>query len=220
MVGVVFSIIVLAVALTDAGSALGATHVQQSAGTTTTIGFDDLPDAAAVSDSYAAQGVTFINGVSIPGYMGCCFPVVTSTSAARSGAKVGSAYAQCRVEFCTPGVAGQLASFASFVRVFVGAIGHQGSPPRTVTLTAYDGNLRQVGRQSAALPDNSVSARLEVDAPSQEIAYFTVQADDYNTPLGIDDVSFDVPATPPPADFQLSVPTQLGIYAYPGGGRL
>jgi hypothetical protein len=212
----VFTIALLAAALAGAGSAHAATQVTQGAGTTTTIGFDDLADTTVVSDQYAAQGVTFIDGVSIPGYSGCCFPVVTSTPAAHSGAKVGSAYAQCRVEFCTPGVAGRLTSFASFVRVFVGAIGHEGSP-RTVTLTAYDGNLQQVGRQTATLPDNSVSARLEVDPPSQEIAYFTVQADDYNTPVGIDDLSFDVPATPPPADFQLSVPSQLGIYAYPGG---
>ncbi len=191
--------------------------IRPDAGSVTTIGFDELGDGTVVGSQYTAQGVTFIDGTSIPGYSGCCSPVVTGTPQAHSGPNAASAYSQCRGEFCTPGVAGKLSSFASFVRVFVGAITGQGSGARTVTLTAYDSNLQVIGHQTTQLAD-SVSTPLEVDAPGQEIAFFTVQANDYNTPLGIDDLSFDVPATPPPADFQLSVSTQLGIYAYPGAG--
>jgi hypothetical protein len=218
-----FVIVSVGLTLASASSGLAAGSVQQNAGVTRTIGFDDQPDGTVVTDEYASRGVgppgvTFIDGVSIPGYSGCCLPVVTSTSAAHSGGKVGSAYAQCHTEFCTPGVAGKFDEFGSFVRVFVGTITSRISPPATVTLRAYDSSLEEIGQQTATLPVNSVSAQLEVDASSQEIAYFTVQANDLNVAFGIDDLSFDVPETPPPPDFQLSVSSHLGIYAYPGGG--
>lgn len=63
-----------------APSGAGAAHhacsrLRTADGTVSTITFDDQPDNTALSDQYA-PGVTFIKGGALPGYNGCCFPVV------------------------------------------------------------------------------------------------------------------------------------------------
>jgi hypothetical protein len=185
--------------------------------------FDDLAAGTYVTNQYAdlggpGQGVTF---GPLPGGSTGLKPYVTQVPAgqAQSGNQVGM------INVCDPNVPCELppphttATFQSgrtsvSVRVGLGGepavsdcIPNEGTSCATVTLTARDANGAAIGTPAQAVVKRGQGFKtlLSVELPSPSIRGFTVSAfDDYGEAVGIDDVTFDVPMTPPPPDFTLT----------------
>ncbi len=210
------------------------------ADTTTTINFDlsgvvpgtTSPMAGdALGDQYEAQGVVFgafPNGGVIPN--SCAGSATTSpplvypgpvfyrdTANARSQRQV--AYSNCAAPNLENSatyaeIEGQLTSFSDEVSVYAGE--PDGGPQ--ITLQGYDVNGDPIaGAMDTATVGVQAETLLSISTTSAEIAYFTVtgstpSAAAVNDPLEIDDLSFDVPPTPPPAQLQLAGVNNISGY--------
>ena len=191
-----------------------------------TADFEGFAPGTEITNQYAdlggaGQGVTF---GPLPSAAGNGFhPVVLAPPAgqANSGTHVGDVSVcnndpECiRAEFFTVGTTGTFQSGRKHVSVRVGI---NGPPPANcvtnppscadVTLKAFNANGAVVGTPATAHVEagEGFHKLLSVDVPAGSIRGFSVDGsdNDVNEQIAIDDVSFDVPTTPPPPDFTLT----------------
>ena len=196
------------------GSALADTTVdfeQQEAGTVITNQYADLGGPG--------QGVVF---GPLPGGAGDGLrPVIRTPPAgqAQSGSQVADIATcfGCENFMLTPRTTGTFSVPRSRVSVYVGYLGPPafcspvmpGAACAYVTLRAFDAGGNQVATSSNTFvkQGQGVHALLSVSTPSATIVGFEITARhsaDDNKQIAIDDLSFDVPSTPPPPDFTLS----------------
>ena len=191
-----------------------------------TIDFENLGPETTVTNQYAdvggpGQGVVF---GPLPGAAGNGFrPVVKSAPGglAHSGTQVADV-SLCNngncggAEFYAPGTTGTFQSPRQKVSVRVGLDG----PPvggcggdqtfcANVTLTAFNANGDPVGTPSSATVQRGAGFHtlLSVEVPTASIRGFQIRGQDgadNNEAVRIDDLTFDVPTTPPPPDFTLT----------------
>lgn len=88
-------------------------------------------------------------------------------------------------------------------------IAFNGSPTTPITLTAYDANGTQVTSSTVSVAlDGQVNHPISVFDGLGRIAY--IQIDAQSSSIAIDDVTYDVPTSPPPPDFGFSWPLRSG----------
>jgi hypothetical protein len=190
-----------------------------------TADFEGFAPGTTITNQYAdlggpGLGVTF---GPLPSGAGDGFhPVVLAPPAgqAHSGTHVGDV-SICNndpgcltAEFFTVGTTGTFASGRKHVSVRVGINGAANNctaEPSTcadVTLKAYNANGAVVGTPVTAHVEagEGFHKLLSVDVPAGTIRGFSVDGsdNDSNEQIAIDDVSFDVPTTPPPPDFTVT----------------
>ena len=192
----------------------------------TTVDFDQLPAGTVVTNQYAdlggpGQGVVF--GPLPGGLAEGLHPVVRvppgPPGQAQSGAQVAD-IGTCNCEFfLTPRTTGMFAVPRSMVSVRVGYLGPDTSCDKANStnacaepvLRAFDAGGQQV---AASVPlfvqqGNGVHTLLSVSTPTATIVGFEISgssANDRSKQIAIDDLTFDVPAAPPPPDFTLTTP--------------
>ncbi len=191
---------------------------------TTTINFETpaIPGTASpqfgplVTDQYESEGVTFLSPsstpVTSPAGVGFSQPYVyRDTANAHSGKQVLYAY-ECSGEACSFGdgygaMFAQLASPTTEVELYAGANGGG-----SVEIAGYNAAGVQVAHQyeTAGTKDDK---HMQVTSSTADIAYFSVARSGYGS-LEIDDLSFVVPAVPPPPSITLG--PSSGTAAYPG----
>lgn len=191
------------------------------ADTTTTINFEAPAIAGttspafgpALSNQYESQGVKFIDPSTSPvaspvGFAGPFSPpyLYRDTANAHSGTQVLYAHlSYSEGESASANFFAQLSTETTSVSLYVGA---QGGYPggETVDLTGYDpqGNVVLSDSSTAGAKDDTL---LQVSSSTANIAYFSVAVPDGGSPqtptLEVDDLSFVVPAAPPPPDIVL-----------------
>lgn len=200
----------------------------------TTIGFDDLPAGAVITNQYAnvggaGQGVVLGQ---VPGPNGSV-PIwadqATITSAPTQAHSPPNVLGiDCHSCDANESVAeGTFQVPRSHVSAYVGLLGTPTSPSCTpgstaencvtVTLTAYDSGGNVVGTPDSVTVTQGagINTLISVTAPSEEIAGFAFTSRN-NEAVAIDDLSFDVPASPPPPDFSLTPAT--GDVSFVQGG--
>ena len=191
---------------------------------TTTINFDtpvisgsNSPQAGPVlGDQYQAQGVVF--AASFPAIAGtapfnaCGGNVYRDTAYAHSGHQVGYSFCQAHGEDFDQdaNISGEIADLTNSVSVYAGSPkvkvnGIQyGGGGQTTTLTGYNTNGAIVERDSATV-GTTAGTLLSITDPQTAIAYFSVSGPgSTSVPLEIDDLSFEVPATPPPPQIAIN----------------
>ncbi len=177
----------------------------------TVITFDDLPANTALSNQYVSKGVTFgyppysslpLNSQIPPG-IHCCFPVVVTappghaTQAANISIEGGENF--------LPGMSGAFTTFRQRVQATIG--GFSPGEQSSVTLSVFNINGLLVGRSDTrSLSAGPVTLIATIGSAEPSIAYFIIQTTIDESPIWVDDLTFDNPATPPPADFTLSDP--------------
>jgi hypothetical protein len=188
----------------------------------TTVDFENQEAGTTLTDQDAnvggtGQGVVFgpLPGSGAPGL----HPVVRVPPAgqAQSGTHVADIATCPGCEFYTPNTTGTFSVPRSTVSVDVGLLGPTAfcsplNPTATscafVTLHAYDAVGNDVGSQATLVKQGlGVHAPLSVSTPSATIVGFQITArsgTDAGKQIAIDDLSFDVPATPPPPDFTVT----------------
>jgi hypothetical protein len=191
-----------------------------------TVDFDGFAAGTTITNQYAnlggaGQGVTFGPLPSL-GPSGLD-PVVRTPPAgqAQSGANVAD-IATCvgvgsDCEFFTPDTAGTFGVPHKQVSVDVGYLGASApcSDPATdsgcavLTLLAYDAGGNQIASSAPATVTQGagIHTLLSVSTPTATILGFKITSRDNvdtNKNLAIDNLSFDVPTTPPPPDFTLT----------------
>jgi hypothetical protein len=170
------------------------------------VDFESIPAGQDVTDQYrAATGLYFAPGD--PEYL----PYVTAVGAqAHSGTKVGDIF-RCvaqggpNCEGAQSATRGRFDTSVSSVQVYVGML--DGSSSTTVTLHIYDGGGAEVAAPSVVVaPGTGAKSLLSYTSATPNIASFRVDAPNMATGrIGIDDISFETPATPPPPDFGLTL---------------
>ena len=190
------------------------------ADTTTTVNFETPAIAGttspaygpALSNQYESQGVEFIDPSTSPvaspvGFTGPFSPpyLYRDTANAHSGTQVLFAHDSYGEGLSSNSqFFAQLSTETTNVGLYVGAQG--GSGGHTVDLTGYDpqGNVVQSDSSTAVTKDDTL---LQVSSSTANIAYFSVAIPDSGSPstptLEVDDLSFVVPAMPPPPDIVL-----------------
>jgi hypothetical protein len=171
------------------------------------VDFEAIPAGQDVTDQYRADtGLYFEPGD--PEWL----PTVTDVGAqAHSGTKVGDIF-RCpaqggpNCEGAVSATRGRFETSVSSVQVRVGMFS-SGSSNTTVTLHAYDGGGAELAAVSTDVaPGAGFHSLLAYTSATPNIASFRVDAPNSATgPIGIDDISFETPATPPPPDFGLTV---------------
>jgi hypothetical protein len=201
----------------------------------TTVDFEQQEAGTVITNQYAdlggpGQGVVF---GPLPGSAGDGLrPVIRTPPAgqAQSGSQVADiATCFCENFMLTPRTTGTFSVPRSRVSVYVGYLGPPafcspvmpGAACAYVTLRAFDASGNPVATSSTLVKQGQgVHALLSVSTPSATIVGFEITARhsaDDNKQIAIDDLSFDVPSTPPPPDFTLTpqstVPTLVdGAY--------
>jgi hypothetical protein len=143
-------------------------------------------------------------------------PTVAAVGAqAHSGTKVGDIF-RCpaqggpNCEGSASVTRGRFDTSVSSVQVYVGMFS-SGSSNTTVELYAYDGGGAELTNPLArptvtVAPGAGFHSLLSYTSGMPNIASFVVRAPNSATgPIGIDDIGFETPATPPPPDFGLTV---------------
>lgn len=203
---------------------LGASAARAS---TTTINFEtpvipgtNSPQAGPqITDQYESDGVIFTlpstTPVSSPAGFGGNYVnpnLYRDTANAHSGKQVLHAY-ECSGEACSFGdgygdMFAQLTTPTTEVELYAGAAGGG-----SVEIAGYNLAGAQVAHEyeTAGTTDET---HMQVTSSTADIAYFSVARIGYG-PLEIDDLSFVVPATPPPPLITLG--PSSGTAAYPGG---
>ena len=191
-----------------------------------TIDFESLAPETTVTNQFAdvggpGQGVVF---GPLPGAGGNGFRPVVKTAPgglAHSGSQVADV-SLCNngncggAEFYAPGTTGTFQSPRQKVSVRVGLDG----PPvggcggdqsfcSNVTLTAFNANGNPIGTPSSATVQRGAGFHtlLSVEVPTASIRGFQIRGQDSadnNEAVRIDDLTFDVPTTPPPPDFTVT----------------
>jgi hypothetical protein len=189
----------------------------------TTVGFDDLSPGTIVSNQYAnlggtGEGVTF---GPIPG--GPQYEAQPTVTSAAGQAHSGSQVADINCPPCNemigyiPDTTGTFAVPRSHVYAYVGLLG---APARAcpfnstadtcavVTLIAYDAAGNQIATSTpvTVTQGDGIGTLISVSTPTESIAGFefsTRDPTDNHKDVAIDDLSFDIPSTPPPPDFTL-----------------
>ena len=180
-----------------------------------TADFEGFPPGTAITNQYAdlggaGQGVTF---GPLPGAAGDGFrPVVKDAPVGQpqSGSHIAGIF-ECNTscagfEFFPPTTTGTFQSGRLRVSVRVGLDASSSAPSTNVSLQAYNANGDPVGTPSSAAVSAGAGYHtlLSVEMATPVIRGFRITGSDNNLPVGIDDVTFDVPATPPPRDFTLT----------------
>ncbi|MGA9875813.1 MAG: hypothetical protein WBQ21_08390 [Solirubrobacteraceae bacterium] len=191
--------------------ALGAPTALAS---TTTINFDTpvVSSPVGLGSQYSAEGVTFNPNVSsLPIPDDCSSQLYHDPTHARSGEQVAYSFCQAHGEdFDNEAeILGRLSDFSNSVSVYAGAPGGTvngvmyGSGMSEVTLTGYNVHGAVVASDTATVGADAKTL-MTIATSSEEIAYFAVQGPiAISTPLEIDDLSFEVPSTPPPPQIGL-----------------
>ena len=191
-----------------------------------TVDFDQVAVDTVLTTQYAdlggpGQGVVF--GPLPGGLPEGLHPVVTVpplSGQAHSGTQVADIGTCPGCEFFTPRTTGTFAVPRSTVSVRVGFLGTFGFCSAIVVtvgcaqpvLRAFDAAGQQV---AASLPilvqrGSGVHSLISVSTPTATIVGFEITgspARDVSKHIAIDDLTFDVPAVPPPPDFALTTPT-------------
>jgi len=183
----------------------------------TVITFDGPPAPAPGSDistQYHRMGVDFTE----EGNNGGVLPRVLEVGAqAHSGTRV--AAVGCGKEFCASSIVGLFTTTHARVEVWVGNYLDASAHSR-VTLFALDPSGKIIGRDAASVTGGAgFGTPLEVTSSAREIASFVVASEGRpqggpSTHIGIDDLTFDESAVPPPPDFGL----EYNAAAHPFGG--
>ena len=192
----------------------------------TTVDFDQLANGTEVTNQYAdlggpGQGVVF--GPVPGGTPEGLHPVVTVPPApgqAQSGAQVADIGTCFGCEFFTPRTTGTFAVPRSTVSVRVGFLGTFGFCPAFIVRTAacaepvlraFDAAGQEVAASVHVFVQRGggVHTPISVSTPTATIVGFEITGSstfDQNKHIALDDLTFDVPATPPPPDFTLTTP--------------
>jgi hypothetical protein len=191
----------------------------------TTIDFEQPGPETTITNQYAdiggpGQGVVF---GPLPGGRDGLRPVIKNVGmgVANSGVQVADIATCSGCEQFHANTVGTFNVARSTVSVHVG---YEGTKPKgrpcsfdpsqsycaIVTLTAYDSDGNPIGTPSSATVTrgNGFHTLLSVSTQSAQIIGFRItsreDASDNNKPIAIDDLSYDVPATPPPPDFTVT----------------
>jgi hypothetical protein len=191
-----------------------AVGVPAALASTTTINFDTpvVSSPVGLGNQYTPDGVTFdpsVHGLNIP--TDCPAQLYHDPTHARSPEQV--AYSFCPAhgeDFDSEAeILGQLADFSDSVSVYAGAPGGDvngviyGSGMEGVTLTGYNIHGKLVASDTATVGADAKTL-MTITTASEEIAYFAVQGPlAISEPLEIDDLSFEVPSSPPPPQISL-----------------
>ncbi len=230
--------VVVALALVCAPAALAST---------TTIGFDDLSPGDALGAQYLNNdGVQFSPpsdqkppaamwpASSLPVSSGCGGYTKSDPTNAHSSPNV--AYSFCPNDYANEnlynpnggweGFEGRLSTLTTTVSVYAGAPGGKiqefccvdtyAAGGLSVELEAYNANEDVIATDTKTVGQKA-DTLLTVNAPSAEIAYFTISGPSDisdGAPLEIDDLSFEVPAAPPPPAIGITAPNPA--QGYPG----
>ncbi len=198
----------------------------------TTIDFETPGPHTTITNQYAdvggpGQGVVF---GPLPGGGDGLRPVIKSVAmgSANSGVQVADISTCSGCEFYTPNTVGTFQVPRTRVSVRVGLDGQAGQTACTlktqntskcarVTLTTYDSDGNPIGTPSSALVTQGAGFHtlLSVTVSSPAIVGFRVSARTDSTDdakaIAIDDLSWDVPATPPPPDFSVTPSDTLPV---------
>ena len=212
---------------------------QLASASTTTINFETpalsgstSPQAGSLLGSYsqfASDGVQFASYFSpieseIPGEP-CGGELYRDDANAHSGDQVGFSFCgpEGENEFSNANISGQILNAATGLGSLTDSISvYAGAPKVTIngikyggggqltTLTGYNTDGGVVKTDSATVGTKAATL-LSITSSSTDIAYFTVSGPgDASAPLEIDDLSFEVPATPPPPQIALN-PVAVGF---------
>ncbi len=192
--------------------AIGASAALAS---TTTINFDTpvVSSPVGLGSQYAAEGVIFnpnVRSLAIP--EDCGAELRHDPAHAHSGEEQ-AAYSFCQAhgeDFDSEAeILGQLSDFSNSVSVDAGAPGGTvngvvyGSGMSGVTLTGYNIHGEVVASTTATVGAKAETS-MTITTAHEEIAYFAVQGPiAVSEPLEIDNLSFEVPSTPPPPAISL-----------------
>ena len=191
--------------------ALGAPTALAS---TTTINFDTpvVSSPVGLGSQYSAEGVTFNPNVrSLPIPEDCGAELRHDPAHARSPEQVAYSFCQAHGEDFDEEseILGRLSDFSNSVSVYAGAPGGTvngvmyGTGMSGVTLTGYNVHGAVVASDTATVGADAKTL-MTITTASEEIAYFAVQGPiAISEPLEIDDLSFEVPSTPPPPQIGL-----------------
>lgn len=209
----------IALALCLAGGLAGTARAAD-----TVIGFEDsfATPGATITDQYAAQGVTFYGQ---PDPTGGLLPVFAQVDPSLdqdpSGTRVANISHCFPCETFTPDVTGRFSQTHTHVGVYVGEFPTAQPDTAQLTLTAYDANHNVIARSTPVTVTAGAGFHtpLSVSSPTATIISFEVSGSgpsvQQNQQLGIDDLSFDIPATPHQPDFTISSPSGTTV---PQGG--
>ena len=171
--------------------------------------FDDLVAGTAVSSQYhnlggPDRGLDFNQAPQPYSSGGAPHVLDVGAGTAQSGSHVAErSFQNCTPEFCAGSIWGHFTYAKQHVSLYVGL--HQSSMfSDAPTLKLFDASGDQVGYTGSATVFGGAGyhTQLSVNLPSQQAVYFQVTGGSHSE-IAIDDVSFDNPATPPPADFKL-----------------
>lgn len=186
----------------------------------TTIDFEQPGPGTTITNQYAdvggpGQGVVF--GPLPNGAAAGLLPTIRAAAGqASSGTQAADVSTLAGCEFCTPGTTGTFTVPRSRISVHVGYLGALAAPCTPdgpdcaqVTLRAYDAAGAEVARSASATVRRGagMATVLTVQTLTAQIVGFRVGSaagTDTNETVAIDDLSFDVPAVPPPPDFSLT----------------
>jgi hypothetical protein len=170
------------------------------------VDFEERAAGEDVTDQYRAATGLYFAPVD-PEWL----PTVTVVGAqAHSGTKVGDIF-RCQAqggpncEGAQSATRGRFDTSVSSVQLYVGML--DGSSSTTVTLHIYDGSGAELAAPSVVVaPGTGAKSLLSYTSATPNIASFRVDAPNSATGrIGIDDISFETPASPPPPDFGLTV---------------
>jgi hypothetical protein len=189
-------LVVLMIVLTAAASASAP-----SAGATTIVDFEapSIADNTEITNQYAAsKGVTFVSGAPT-GAFG--LPRMRLASAEAHGGQRSLNISTDAQEFPHPDFAGAFSTTRSTVTLYARAAEVNVA---SLTLNAYNSAGTVVATTSHPLPTAAgwVSFTVATAGDDPTIAYFRLSSTS-SGPVRVDDLSFDDPVSPPPADFAL-----------------
>jgi hypothetical protein len=181
-----------------------------------TVTFDNLAAGTTLSTQYhdfggSDRGVDFGVGPPLGDLAGPDLTVDNAPSTAHSAPNV--AFGQfCYIKNCYEHqLWGRFTYAKQHVSLYAGFEGtnEPANISTTFRLTVFDAAGDELGQDVVTAPDDSgVRNLLSVSLASQQIVYFNVR-DDSELSMSIDDLTFDNPPNPPPADFKLSLGTTL-----------
>ncbi len=178
---------------------------------TKTLGFEELASGATLADQYKdTDGVRFGQGPS--GASGTLPHISDAPADAQAGTKVANVDYTCHgIEFpsCDNTIWIAFATAKKTMKLYVGAHFAANGNPVPLTATYYSVTGAILGGSNRSLvPDTGYHTEIGFDrTDAQRVAFVELQAPtNQRTPIGFDELSFDVPdpAAPPPApDFGL-----------------
>jgi hypothetical protein len=165
---------------------------------TTTIGFDDLPGGTTLGTQYESRGVIFGEGP-----FGATVPEMVENVGSQTHSPPNAATIASCPEVPSIDADGAFTAGRHQVSVFVGnPFGVSGQ----LTLTGYNQNSQAIVSDTGTVPAGGpVATPLSISDPGGNIWYFRITAvgPAFKCPL-MDDLSFDVPSTPPAPDFGIA----------------